>query len=186
MAGNFPPKQKPMNNTVIETMSTEPKTKATDAVKALAEKHGGTITPEIILEDAKRKKSPLHCFFCWDDTAAANEYRRIQASMLIRRIKVTYQTPDDRSVRVRAFVNVIEPSDQPEPEDLEVHGVNARPRGIYVDFTTAVKTEDYKDQMIRQCKRDVESFRSKYSAITEASKIIDAMDEFTSTLEITP
>lgn len=170
--------------TAIENMTEEKKTKATDAVKALAEKHGGTITPEIILADAKRKRSPLHGFFCWDDTTAAVEYRRIQAATLIRRIKVTYHTADDRSVRVRAFVNVVEPDDSPEPQDIDGHGINARQRGIYVGFESAMKFDNYKDQLICQCKRDVESFRSKYSAITEAAKILDAMEEFTTTLEI--
>lgn len=168
----------------IDNMTEEKKIKATDAVKALAEKHGGTITPEIILNEAKSKHSPLHSFFCWDNNAAANEYRRIQASLLIRRIKVTYHVADDRSVRVRAFVNVVEPQDNEEPENIEGHGINARPRGIYVGFESALKVDNYRDQMIRQCKRDVESFRSKYSAISEAAKIIDAMDDFTATITI--
>lgn len=170
--------------TAIENMTEEKKITASEAVKALAEKYGGTITPEIILADAKRKRSPLHGFFCWDDTAAAVEYRRIQAATLIRRIKVTIHQGEDRSVRVRAFVNVVEPDDSPEPQDIDGHGINARQRGIYVGFEYAMKTHDYKDQLISQCKRDVESFRSKYSAITEASKIIDAMEEFTTTLTI--
>ena len=185
MAGISPPnKPDNMTTTATDTMTQEKKAKATDAVKALAEKHGGTITPEIILADAKRKRSPLHSFFCWDDNAAANEYRRIQAATLIRRIKVTYhpQGDENRSVRVRAFVNVVEPDDSPEPQDIEGHGVNARPRGIYVGFECAMRMDNYKDQIIRQCKRDVEAFRSKYSSINEAAKIIDAMDDFTASL----
>jgi hypothetical protein len=168
--------------TTIDSMTPEKKIKATDAVKALAEKHGGTITPEIVLNDAKRKTSPLHAFFCWDNTAAANEYRRIQASMLIRRIKVTYQASEERTVKVRAFVNVVEPQAEDAPEHIEGHGINARPRGIYVGFESALKVDSYRDQLMRQCKRDVESFRQKYSAISEAAKIIQAMEEFETTL----
>jgi hypothetical protein len=168
-----------MTDTLNELEKPERKAKATTEVIALAEKHGGTITPEIILAEAKSKRSPLHGFFCWDNTAAADEYRRIQACQLIRRIKVRVASGEDRTVRVRAFVNVIEPKPQgQEPEEIDGHGINCRPRGIYVTMEQAFRVDDYKEQMIRQCKRDVESFRSKYSALSEASRIIDAMGEF--------
>lgn len=162
----------------IDKLTTEKKVKATDAVQALADKHGGTITPELILEDAKRKRSPLHAFFCWDDTAAAREYRRIQAATLIRRIKVTYHASEERVVRVRAFVNVTEPDDAPAPENIEGHGVNAQHRGIYVSFETAMRFDNYRDQLLRQCRRDVATFHTKYAAIREAADIISAMEKF--------
>jgi hypothetical protein len=173
-----------MTTTIDDMTDLRKKTKATDAVRALAEKHGGTITPEIILKEAKRKTSALHAFFCWDDTAAAIEYRRIQAATLIRRIKVVYHTSDDRYIRVRAFVNVVEPQADYEPEEIEGHGINARQRGIYVGFQDAMQFDSYQKQVLDQCRRDVESFRSKYSAISEASQIIAAMEDFSATLTI--
>ena len=171
-----------MNNTTIE--SEDRRVKASDAIRELAEKNSGTLTPELVLDAAKSKRSPLHSFFCWDNTEAANQYRLIQAAQLIRRIRVTYHPTEDRSVKVRAFVNVVEPDDHPEPSDIEGHGVNARPRGIYVGFEQAISVESYREQLLRQCKRDAETFRSKYSAVSEAAKIIEAMDKFTSQLTI--
>lgn len=170
-----------MTDTIQQLDKPERKAVATQEVIALAEKHGGTITPEIILAEAKRKRSPLHGFFCWDDTEAAEEYRRIQASQLIRRIKVTITGGDEKHIRVRAFVNVVEPKPEvEEAEDIDGHGVNCRPRGIYVTVEQACRVEGYRDQMIAQCKRDVESFRAKYSALSEANRIISAMENFTS------
>jgi hypothetical protein len=174
-----------MTDTLKQLEKPERKAKATKEVLALAEKHGGTITPEIILDEARKKRSPLHGFFCWDDTAAASEYRRIQAQQMIRRIKVTITGGDEQHVRIRAFVNVIEPKPEgEEPEEIDGHGINCRPRGIYVTMEQAFKVDDYKDQMIRQCKRDVEAFRSKYSALTEAGRIIEAMGEFEATFSM--
>jgi len=169
-----------MTDINIELEKPDRKAIASKEVVALAEKHGGTITPEIILEEAKRKRSPLHGFFCWDNNEAANEYRRIQAQQMIRRIKVTITGGENQSIRVRAFVNVIEPTPAgEEPEEVEGHGINCRPRGIYIGFAQAFHVPDYREQMISQCKRDVESFRSKYSALAEAGRIIDAMESFT-------
>ena len=168
-----------MTDTLQQLDNPKRKATATKQVIALAEKHGGTITPEIILAEAKKKRSLLHGFFCWDDTAAAEEYRRIQAAQMIRRIKVTIIGGDDQHIRVRAFVNVVEPKPEgDEPEDIDGHGINCRPRGIYVTMGTACRVDDYRSQMITQCKRDVEAFRAKYSALAEAAKIIDAMGDF--------
>jgi hypothetical protein len=173
-----------MTDTIEQLKEPKRKAVATKAVVALAEKHGGTITPEIILDDARRKKSPLHGFFCWDNNAAAEEYRKIQASAMIRRIKVTITPANDATqiVRVRAFVNVHEPDDPGEAQDeIGGHGVNCRTRGIYVTMEQACKVTNYRDQMIAQCKRDIESFRAKYSALSEAATIIESMDGFVAT-----
>jgi len=171
----------------IETKLSDPKTrsKAIAEVLAISKKNHGTLTPELILGEAQKKSNPLHAFFCWDDTEAAREYRKIQAAMLIRRIKVTITTNDDRQIRVRAFVNVVEPKPKDEdPKDLEGHGVNARQRGIYVSLDTACKVDDYRSQMILQCKRDIEAFRVKYSALSEVAEIITAMESFTTSFEL--
>jgi hypothetical protein len=180
MAPKFSNQTNNMTDTIAQLDKPERKAIATQEVVSLAEKHGGTITPEIILAEAKSKRSPLHGFFCWDNNEAAAEYRRIQAAQLIRRIKVTITGGDEKHIRVRAFVNVVEPTPtEDEPEEIDGHGINCRPRGIYVSLQQAVRIDDYKEQMIRQCKRDVEAFRSKYSALSEASRIIEAMDGFT-------
>jgi len=71
--------------------------------------NGGFITPEKILEYAKNPKSALHDSFCWDDTEAAEKYRLLQASMLIRRITVTIadkQAEEATVVKVREYVSL--------------------------------------------------------------------------------
>ena len=149
-------------------MSAKPIT-YTDAIRSLAEKHG-SITPTIVLGAAKSKSSPLHHYFLWDNTAAAEKFREIQAQQLIRSIKVTYEPSDDASthIRVREFVCVT-----PDSEDPETASAN-----IYVPYSTAIKVESYRDQVMSQCRRDAESFRQKYRALQEAATIIEAMDGF--------
>ncbi len=150
-------------------MTTE-NTKATDAVKELAEKHGGIITPEILIDAAKRKSSPLHQFFEWDDTAAARQFRLIQAANLIRRIKVTVQTAAETTIRIRAFANVRGDADSGDADSA---------KGFYVPIQDALKNVDWRAQVIAQCKRDVQAFKQKYAVMREASQIIDAMEQFT-------
>jgi hypothetical protein len=143
------------------------KTTLSQIILDLAKQHDGEITPEIVLNEAKSPESPLHKQFCWDDTKAAEMFRLAQAAALIRRIKVTYTT-DKKEIRVRAFVNV-----RPQINDDETPEEQAK--GIYVTLTRASSVESYREQMIKACRRDVEAFRTKYSAITEVSEIIFTM-----------
>lgn len=64
--------------------------KITEEVKQhLAELEvAGRLTPEAVVEDAKREDSPLHGFFKWDLSAAAEQHWLDRARQLIRAVKV--------------------------------------------------------------------------------------------------
>ena len=136
-----------------------------ERIKALADKHGG-ITPEIVLADARKKNSPLHSHFVWDDSTAAERYRLVQAAELIRRIKVTYEYAPEKIVSVRAY-HAIEPR---EGEASEESG-----RAVYVTLATAL--ESYHDQLMDQCRRDMAAFRAKYAALQQVAHIVEAMEQ---------
>ena len=57
-----------------------------DRLAKLYKKHG-TITPDIIIEDAKDEQSPLHAQFEWDTDVAAMEHWREQARAIIRTVR---------------------------------------------------------------------------------------------------
>jgi 4-hydroxy-L-threonine phosphate dehydrogenase PdxA len=135
-----------------------------DRIKALAEKHGG-ITPEIVLSDARKKSSPLHSHFVWDDSVAAEKYRLVQAAELIRRIKVTYEYAPEKVVSVRAY-HAISPAEA--DHESEQSG-----RAVYVTLATAL--ESYHDQLMDQCRRDMAAFRQKYAALQQVAHIVEAM-----------
>ena len=61
------------------------------ALQVLHEIHGH-LTPDLVLDAATKKTSPLHAMFLWDDTLAANEHRKWQARKLIRSVKI--ERPD--------------------------------------------------------------------------------------------
>jgi len=48
----------------------------------------GRLSPNDVVDDARSPDSPLHDYFEWDDTAAAEKYRKVQARQLIRSVKV--------------------------------------------------------------------------------------------------
>jgi hypothetical protein len=64
----------------------------------------GLLHPDAVVEAARNPASPLHDFFTWDDTEAAEKYRQDEARQLIRSIKIEVDT--GVPVEVRAFVSL--------------------------------------------------------------------------------
>lgn len=77
-------------------------------LRSLADQHGGVLTPEAVLDFARPDDSPLHSYFEWDDSVAAEKYRYRQAQGLITKVKVTRVIAPARTVEVRAFLPVKE------------------------------------------------------------------------------
>jgi hypothetical protein len=148
-------------------MKTKPNETASleELLAGIAKKHGGTLTPDQVLKSAMPKSSPLHHHFQWDDTAAAKQYRLIQAGQLIRRVRLTIEQSPGHEIRVRAFVNVT-------PEACE----DESPRGHYVSFQTAIGIPNYREQLLANARRDAETFKQKYATLEEVLPIIQAID----------
>lgn len=76
---------------------------ARDRLVELSEENNGQITTSLVLKDAKRKESPLHDYFEWDDTKAAHQHRLQQARMLIKRVNVVIFKPEEQFIHVPKF-----------------------------------------------------------------------------------
>ena len=73
-----------------------------DYLIALHQEHG-TLTPDLVVEDAKRKDSPLHDLFEWDKAKAAQAHWHDVARALIRNVRVVVVN-EGRSLRAPFFV----------------------------------------------------------------------------------
>jgi hypothetical protein len=76
----------------------------------IRQRHGGELTPQIVLDEARGTDHPLHQRFTWDDAEAAERYRREQAHQLIRSVKISYIKRDGNIDNVRAFQAIRGPS----------------------------------------------------------------------------
>jgi hypothetical protein len=68
--------------------------KAGEKIEEIRERDGG-IQTEAILAEAKKKRSPLHSAFEWDDTVASHQYRLIQARQLVKALVVCLEEGDE-------------------------------------------------------------------------------------------
>lgn len=113
------------------------------------------LTAEAVVADAKKATSPLHSFFCWDDSEAAKLYREDQARWLIRSvIRVTVRGDDHEDLQTREFVNVtIEDERQ------------------YVSVATAMNNANLRNQMFENALRELGMFERKYKDLAELSEL---------------
>lgn len=70
----------------------------------MARRNGGVLLVEDVLKEAQNEDSILHKHFEWDDSEAADQYRRQQARALIQRCKI--QMVESEPVEIRAFVSL--------------------------------------------------------------------------------
>ncbi len=70
----------------------------------------GTLTPQIVLDEARDPSHPLHHRFEWNDAVAAEKYRREQAHELIKSVKISYANPEGKQSEIRAFHAVRRPA----------------------------------------------------------------------------
>jgi len=118
--------------------------------------HAGRLTPEMVVKDAKPKKSPLHCAFEWDDSKAAAGYRIVQARDLIRAIiVVTDEAPD--ATPVRAFVHI---------EDDERH---------YTSVQHVMSDKQLRTQVVNRALKELTDWQKRYEELKELAVVFAAI-----------
>lgn len=128
--------------------------------------NNGSLTAGIVLLNAKKARSPLHKQFEWDDSAAAEEYRLVQARLLIRSVEVVYKDAPNLEPQ-RHYVVVTEQESRDAPE-----------RKVYKSTAEIMADPVTRDEVLGNAIRDAISFRRKYAALQELSQVFAAMDDF--------
>jgi hypothetical protein len=139
-------------------------------LEVIANRRGG-LNPSTLLSVAKNPKSCLHDYFDWDDTEAARKWREAQAYDLIRRVKVTIEPAEGKSITVRAFWPI---------KQVDADGTIGQQRGSYMPISDILNDEEAKRQMIENAKRELKSFSIKFrqlSRVTELKGVFQAIDE---------
>lgn len=134
--------------------------KAEVAAKELArlEESAGALTPEVVVESAKDKRSPLHSVFEWNNAKAAHQHRLEQARHLIASIEVIYEQAPVVGA-VRAYVNV-------------ESGDGRR----YARTEDALSFSDVRQRVLTRALQEASDWQRRYKQITELSEVFVAID----------
>jgi hypothetical protein len=132
-------------------------------LERLTRQYGGTLKPQAVVDAARDPASPLHHSFTWDNTEAAESWRRHQARMLIRAVVRYEPVGEDKVVPYRMFVSLT--------PDREKEGQGYR-------LTTSVMADaEQRQQLLADALSEMRSFQRKYRSLNELSKVFDAMSE---------
>lgn len=127
----------------------------------MALRNGGLLLVDDVLAAAKDKKCVLHRHFEWDDTEAANQYRREQARGMIQKCKIIItESPD---ISIRAFVSL---------SDDQKNG------GGYRMTATVLGDDDMKAQLLHDIQITIGRWKQKlYLLDVETVAIIKRLEQ---------
>lgn len=137
-----------------------------------------TLTPEIVLEDARNQKSPLHKFFEWDDSKAAEQHRLHQAGHLIRSVQVTFidsEPPQERQINLSAIPDAPKPAPRPVRAFLPVKSDGGE--RSYVGTREAMGDPAMRRQVLERAHSELDSVARKYRELQELSDVFKALDQ---------
>jgi len=119
----------------------------------------GQLTPALVVDVARDEQHPLHLRFEWNDTAAAEKYRRHQAHNLIRSVRICHASPKGgEPVSIRAFHAIQDPTTRK-----------------YVYEPTAVVMQDpmVRRLLLAEMQRDWQALRRRYEELEEFWDLIE-------------
>lgn len=129
-------------------------------LEMLRQRFKGEITPRDLLDDARNPNSPLHSFFEWSDTEAAEQYRLQQARGLIRSVVAIYVQEDKPATRVRAYVHV--------PEPGTPH---------YRETGHAMSQKKTRDMVLQRALRELIGWQKRYHELHEFADLFENIEQ---------
>lgn len=136
------------------------------------------LTPELVLEDARQKKSPLHQFFEWDDDVAAEKYRLDQAGHLIRSVQVTFidvEPQQERQISLSAIPAAPALDPKPVRAFLPIKGDSGQ--RSYVGTREAMGDPAMRRQVLERAHSELDQVSKKYRELQELSGVFEALDK---------
>jgi len=118
----------------------------------------GNLTPALVVDAAKRKDSPLHHYFTWDNSKAAQNYRLLEAAILIRTVRMKIST-GDVTHRASAFL-------------LPVRG-----EGNYRPITEVISNKELADAMLDIARSELTAFKNKFGKLERLAALWPPIDE---------
>ena len=115
------------------------------------EARDGGLTPEGVVTDATRKRSPLHGYFEWNEGEAAAQYRLEQARHLMRSVSVVIEGREDKEP-VRAFVRLLNNSH-------------------YRSLDVVLSDDGMRAELLSQAMRELKAWQRRYADYVELAEV---------------
>ncbi len=131
------------------------------ALQEILDKHPEVTTEEVV-NFAKSSDCPFHAWFQWDDTKAAEQHRLDQARGLMRSIRITIITPEEKVFEVSIASSI--------DSDLTD---KAR---AYTSTVDGLSDPNTRAKILSLALRELKVIRSKYAMLSELSQVVQSID----------
>jgi hypothetical protein len=125
------------------------------------------VTPQVVVKEAKKERSPLHDYFDWDIRTAAEKHWLAQARALVRVIRVTYIDDPGPQRSKRAIVTTTRDDGK---------------RG-YTGILSALSSQEQRNQLIQQelriihgCKERLKGYREMVQFLPQLNVFLEAAE----------
>ena len=118
---------------------------------------GNSYTPDDIVELAKDESTELHKCFEWDDTIAAEKWRKHTARLICCSLQVVVEKEEKEPVTYRLIQN-------------------DRSEQAYKPVMMTVRNDNEYGRLLEQAKLELKAFKERYKKITELETVIDEID----------
>lgn len=116
------------------------------------------LKPRAVVEAARVKSNPLHTYFEWDNSIAAERYRLDQARDLIVSVQITRDGIDNP---FQAYVSL--PSSR------------IRKGGGYHGMADVMSSKELRLEMLKSAMNDLENFQERYRRLEELAEVFTAI-----------
>ena len=121
------------------------------------------LNPESVLDASREEGTLLHDEFEWDNDVAAEKYRLNQAQEMMTCLRIVIAETDDTEERTvyreRGFVSI------------------PGGKSAYVSIRSAMTNDVWREHLMEQARRDMETFCAKYQRLGELAPVIQAMKD---------
>lgn len=113
----------------------------------------GVLTCEAVLDAARPKNSPLHDYFTWEDSRAAERYRLIEAGKLIATVRIEYrQKKAAQIIYTPAFIPT---------------GTNSEGKRQYYPVEEVTRNDFLREKALSDARCEMEGTRARYSHLVD-------------------
>lgn len=117
----------------------------------------GCLNAQTLVDVSRPASAPTHGMFEWNDSVAAEEFRKYQARLIIRSIVVVEENSKTKEQR-KVFYNI------------------STEGGTYTHINTIIRQKDRYDQLLADALAEIHAFKRKYRELVELNTLFDAID----------
>ena len=118
------------------------------------------LTAQVVLDDARSPKSPVHQIIEWDNEVAAERFRLSQAGYVLRVLTIVNPNSGDPDKTIRAY--------------FAVAGTDGGK--VFMPLMRILEDHEYRAQLVGEAIAELSRVRHKYEDLTELADVFSAIE----------